>query len=214
MIIQDLIKCGAETQRRLKELECSNSSDSGEAEFIRRKIAALRELQSYVFSGDWTRKASREKYIALVKSKFDYKLIAERFNTTRESLDVFAARQNKRLEAVIGEALRLIEQDRLEEGLDSFYSLSGLFSLGEFDYKPLELLSKYSQKDSFLVSDCAEEVEILRSLMKSEVEKRINSVDHGKLSYLVFLLNTKEEAFRRQRAELIDTLRKKDSYDR
>ncbi len=213
MIIQDLIKCGAETQRRLKELECSNSSDSGEAEFIRRKIAALRELQSYVFSGDWTRKASREKYIALVKSKFDYKLIAERFNTTRESLDVFAARQNKRLEAVIGEALRLIEQDRLEEGLDSFYSLSGLFSLGEFDYKPLELLSKYSQKDSFLVSDCAEEVEILRSLMKSEVQKRLNGADCGKLSYLVFLLNNEDKVFEEQRRKLVQELQRKDSRE-
>lgn len=207
MIIQDLKRCGAETQRRINELE---GLDSAELDFLRRKMSALRELQSYVFSGSWTRKASREKYIALVRSKFDYKLIAQRFNTTRESLDVFAARQNKRLSAVIGEALRLIERDRIEEGLESFYSLSGVFSLREFDYKPLELLEP-QKKDSFLVSDCSEEVKVLRSLMKSEVKKRLNGADSGKLSYLMFLLNSEDSAFAEQRRELVRELRKKDS---
>lgn len=178
------------------------------------KLSALRQLWSYVRKGNWTRAASREKYLALVKSEFDYKLIAERFNTTRESLDVFATRQNKRLERTIGGALRMIEQDRIEEGLDCFYAVTGEFSEGEFDYRVSELLPKTSQKDSFLVSDCTEEVGILRSLMKSEVKKRLSGADLDKLSYLVFLLNTKEEAFRQQRAELIGTLRKKDSQDR
>lgn len=175
------------------------------------KLSVLCQLWSYVRRGNWTREASREKYLALVKSEFDYKLIAERFNTTRESLDVFAARQNKRLERTIGEALRLIEQDRLEEGLDCFYAATGEFSAGEFDYRASELLPKGSQKDSLLVSECAEEVNILRSLMKSNVQKRLNGADLDKLSYLVFLLNTKEDALRKQRAELIGELRKKDS---
>lgn len=175
------------------------------------KLSALRQLWSYVRKGNWTRAASREKYLALVKSEFDYKLIAERFNTTRESLDVFAARQNKRLERTIGGALLLIEQDRIEEGLDCFYAATGEFSEGEFDYRVSELLPKTSQKDSFLVSDCGEEVNILRSLTKSNVQKWLNGADLDKLSYLVFLLNTKEEAFRQQRTELIGELRKKDS---
>ncbi len=211
MIIQDLKKCGAETQRRLRELEGSSAPDLAELEFLRHKMSALRELQNYVQYGDWTRKASREKYFALFKSKFNYELTAEQFNTTRESLDVFAARQNKRLERTIGGALRLIEQNRIEEGLDCFYAQTGEFSIEEFDYRISELLPKISQKDSLLVSDCAEEVKILCSLMKSNMQKWLNGADCDKLSYLVFLLNTKEEAFRKQRAELIVGLRKKDS---
>lgn len=211
MIIKDLKDCGKETQHRLRELEASSISDTAEIDFLRRKAAALRELQRYVQFGDWTCKASREKYLALFSSKFDYKLIAERFSTTRESLDVFAARQNKRLERTIGEALRLIEQDRIEKGLDCFYAQTGEFSAGEYDYRVSELLPKMSQKDSFLASECGEEITILRSLMKSNVQKWLNGADCGKLSYLVFLLNTKEEAFRKQRTELIGELRKKDS---
>lgn len=211
MIIKDLMNCGKETQRRLKELEAAGVSDTAEIVFLRCKLAALRELQNYVYNGDWTRKASREKYIAFVKSKFDYELTAKRFNTTRKCLHVFATRQDKRLERTIGEALRLIEQDRIEEGLDCFYAQTGEFSEGEFDYRVSELLPKTLQKDSFLVSDCGEEITILRSLMKSNVQKRLNGADLDKLSYLVFLLNTKEEAFRKQRTELIGELRKKDS---
>lgn len=211
MIIKDLKNCSNETQRRLRELEATGISDTAEIDFLRRKAAALRELQRYVQFGDWTRKASREKYLALFSSKFDYKLIAKRFNTERECLNVFATRQNKRLERTIGEALQLIEQDRLEEGLDSFYAQTGEFSAEEFDYRVSELLPKTSQKDSFLVSECGEEVNILRSLMKSNMQKWLNGADCDKLSYLVFLLNTKEEAFRQQRTELIGELRKKDS---
>lgn len=211
MIIQDLKNCGNKTHKRLRELISTSVFDTAELELLRRKIAALHELQNYVQYGNWTRKASREKYLALFISKFDYKLIAERFNTTRQSLDVFAARQNKRLEGFIGEALRLIEQDRIEEGLDCFYAATGEFSAGEFDYRVSELLPKMSQKDSFLVSDCGEEVKILRSLMKSNMQKWLNGTDLDKLSYLMFLLNSKEEAFRQQRTELIGKLRKKDS---
>ncbi len=211
MIVKKLNEYAEAITCRLIELKNTGCSDSDEYAFLRRKKAALRELHNYVLSGNWTRKASREKYNALVDSGFDYKLIAQRFNTTRESLDVFAARQNKRLSAVIGEAFRLIEQDRIEEGLESFYSLSGVFSPQEFDYKPLDLLPKYSQKDSFLISDCSEELVILRSLMKSEVKKRLNGADSEKLSYLVFLLNSEDSAFAEQKRALVRELRKKDS---
>lgn len=211
MIIKDLKDFSNKTQHRLRELEAAGVSNTAEIDFLRRKAAALRELQRYVQFGDWTRKASREKYLALFSSKFDYELTAANFNTTRECLNVFATRQNKRLERTIGGALQLIEQDRIEDGLDCFYAATGEFSEGEFDYRVSEMLLQTSQKDSFLVSECGEGITILRSLMKSNVQKRLNGADLDKLSYLVFLLNTKEEAFRKQRTELIGELRKKDS---
>ena len=165
MIIKDLMSCGRETKHRIRELEASDGSDLVELEFLKRKLEVLNELQKFVTSGDWTRKASREKYIALVRSKFDYKLIAERFNTTRENLDVFAVRQDKRLRAAIGKALCLIEQNRIEEGLDCFYAAAGEFSDRELEYRVSDLLPKTLKKDSFLISECLEEVEILRSLL-------------------------------------------------
>lgn len=213
MIIQELKDCGSETQRKLKELESAGVSDTAEMDLLRRKLSALREVQHYVCSGSWTRKTSREKYLALFRSKFDYKLIAERFNTTRESLDVFAARQNRRLVRVIGEALRLIEQNRIEDGLDCFYAAAGEFAAGEFDYRASELLPNLPQDGSFLVSDCAEEVAVLRSMMKSDVRRRLDGVDCGKLSYLVFLMNTDNGAFLKQKAELLRTLQNKDGYN-
>lgn len=101
MIIKDLMNCGKQTQCRLREQTSTGVSDNAELELLRHKPAELRELQRYMLNGNRTSEYSREKYIDFVKSKFDYKLIAERFNTTRESLDVFAARQDKRLERTI-----------------------------------------------------------------------------------------------------------------
>lgn len=210
MIIKDLINYGIMIKRKLKDLEHSASPDAAEIEFLHCKLNALNVLQNYAVNGDWTRDTSRDKYIALVRSKFDYKLIAQRFHTTRESLDVFAARQDKRLNGRIGEAFRLIEQDRITEGMDCFYALSGFFSLKEFEYKVSNLLPEPEQREDILVSDCSEEAAILRSLLRNSVQKQIDRADRDKLSYLVFLLNTNDRIFSEQKKELISRLRKED----
>lgn len=211
MIIKDFENCYEVTFYRLKMLEDSSGAEPEELEFIRRKMAALNELKQFILRGKWTRETSLKKYIALVRSKFDYKLIAERFDTTRESLDVFAVRQDKRLKGFIGEALQLIELNRIDEGLDCFYSAAGIFSDREFDYRVSELLPEMRKKDSFLVSECKEEVELLRSLLRTNVSKRLNGADLYKLGYLVFLLHTNDDMFMKQKRELIAELRKKDS---
>lgn len=211
MIIKDLQNCCAETLYNLKVLEASSAADPAKLEHMRRKMVALKELNRFVAGGKWTREASREKYKALCKSNFDYKLIADRFNTTRESLDVFAVRQDKRLKGFIGEALQLIKLNRIDEGLDCFYTATGEFSDREFSYRASELLPEVQKKDSFLVSDCAMEIEILRSFMRSSVEKKLNGGDLEKLGYLVFLLRSEDSTFKEQRSELIRKLRKKDS---
>ena len=104
-----------------------------------------------------------------------------------------------------------MKQNSIEEGLDYFYAATGEFSAGEFDFRVSDMLPKMPQKDSFLVSDCGTEIEILRSLMKSNVQKWLNGADCDKLAYLVFLLDTKVEAFQKQRAELIGRLRQKNT---
>lgn len=115
MVIKDLLNSIKETILLLKELERSAAHNSSEIEFLRHKLTALKEIQRYVTGGDWTRDASREKFVALAKSDFEYELIASRYHTTRASLDVFVSRQNERLERVIGEALTLIAENRIEE---------------------------------------------------------------------------------------------------
>lgn len=210
MIIKELIDLGKATTRSLKKLECSDEPDGDEIEFLRHKLSALRELQNYAFSGDWTREASRKKFAVFVKSKFDYELTAKRFNTTRASLNVFVARQDKRLERIIGDAISLIEQDRIDEGLNSFYVLSGIISSNEFKYKISELLPEPEYKEGILVSDCAEEVMVLRSLMRSGIREQLKAVDPDRLSYLMYLLNADKEELSNQRKELAALLRAND----
>ena len=211
MIVKRLIECGKQTKRRIKELEQVQEKDSSEYAALSRKMAVLSEIQEYLFHGDWTRQSSKEKYIALVSSKWDYKLIAERYQTTRESLDVFATRQDKRLQRVIGGALDLIEIGYIEEGLARFYADSGTLSKQEFTYSMRELLPVAQKKDSFSVADCPEEVEVLRSICRSNVQKWLSDADFDKLAYLMFLLETKDPVYQKQKRELIAEIVKKDS---
>ena len=211
MIIRELQSLGKETKHRLRELEQSGTPDPAEHALLKRKLDALNELQKYVVSGDWTRKTSRDKFVALIRSTFDYKLIAKRFHTTEASLNVFASRQDKRLQNVMGEALSLIYTDCIEEGLSSFYIKAGIISAKEFEYRVSEMLPKGENKDRFLIIECGEEVEVLRSLMKENLRKWLDGADCAKLAYLIFLLGTEDTEYQRQRRDLICELRKKDS---
>lgn len=211
MIVKRLIECGKQTKHKLQELEQAQKKDSSDYVMLSRKMAVLSEIQEFLFHGDWTRKSSHEKYIALVRSKWDYKLIAERYQTTRESLDVFASRQDKRLQRVIGGALDLIEIGYIEEGLARFYADSGTLSKQEFTYSMRELLPAAENKDSFTVSDCPDEVEILRSVRRSNVKEWLSDADFDKLAYLMFLLETDDPAYQQQKRELVAEIVKKDS---
>lgn len=203
MIIRELQSLGKETKHRLRELEREGAPDPAEHALLKRKLDVLNELQKYVVSGDWTRLASRKKFVALIKSNFDYELIAKRFHTTKASLSVFASRQDERLQKVMGEALSFIYTDRIEEGLSSFYAKAGIISAKEFDYRVSELLPKGENKDRFLIIECGKEVEILRSLMKENLRKWLDGADCAKLAYLMFLLSTEDLEYQQQRRGLI-----------
>ena len=209
MIVKRLIECGKQTKHKLQELEQAQKKDSSEYVMLSRKMAVLSEIQEYLFHGDWTRESSREKYIALVRSKWDYKLIAERYQTTRESLDVFASRQDKRLQRTIGGALDLIEVGYIEEGLARFYVDSGALSVKEFTYSMRDLLPQAEKKDSFSIEECSYEVELLQSITRQNVQECLNGADSDKLAYLMFLLETKETAYQQQKRELVAEILKK-----
>lgn len=211
MIIKKFIECGKQTKQKLKELEQTQKKDSPEYRFLSRKMAVLIDIHEYIYHGNWTRESSREKYIALIRSKWDYNLIAARYDTSRASLDVFVSRQEKRLKRTIGGALDLIEIGYIEEGLARFYADSGTMSKQEFTYSMRDILPVAQKKDSFSVADCAEEVEILCALRRRSIQKRLNRADYDKFAYLMFLLETKDTVYQQQKRELIAEIVKKDS---
>ena len=210
MIIKKFIECGKQTKQKLKELEQTQKKDSPEYRFLSRKMAVLIDIHEYIYHGNWTRESSREKYIALIRSKWDYNLIAARYDTSRASLDVFVSRQEKRLKRTIGSALVLIEIGYIEEGLARFYADSGTLSKQEFTYSMRDLLPKAEKKDSFTVSDCPDEVKVLRSIRRSNINEWLNHADRDKLAYLIFLLETDDPAYQKQKRELVAEIVKKD----
>ena len=207
MIIKKFLDELRNTMMTIDKLEHTPNIEIGKIELQRRKLAALREIRQYIKYGDWTRTASREKFMALVQSDFDYKLIEKRYKTSQACLDVFVHRQNDRLERIIGGALTLISLNRIDEGMTLFDANAGSISARDFGYKVEDLLPEGVKSDSLLVYDCGSEVRLLRSLMRSNVQKLLDSADKDKLAYLVFLLNTKDKMYSQQRAELIGKLR-------
>ncbi len=126
MFIKDLQSCYKATKLIIQELTNANKTDSPAYHNAAKMMNALKELKDFIINGNWTRDESRKKFVAWIKSCFDYKLTAERFNTSRESLDVFISRQDKRLSGLMGEALALLSQGRVDEGFLDCTSLTSI----------------------------------------------------------------------------------------
>lgn len=206
LIMKELLRCGKETNERLKVLDGNGERDSEEYRLLYKKLMALIELRNFAYNGNWTRESSREKFTALAKSKFDYNLIAERYGTTRKSLDVFTTRQDKRLSRAIGRALELIKLNDVDAAMCCFQADNGVLLPDKFRYCVYDLLPRQEKKDSITVEDCRDEIELLRLLAKENIQEFIKAVDSSKLAHLMFLLQTEEPAYRQQKTELIRKL--------
>ena len=145
---------------------------------LQEKMRLIIEMIRYIRHGEWTRKSSREKFNAWIKSGFDTDVICKCYNTTRASLDVFIHRQNRRLESYLSEAFELIKIDRLQEARVSFYARTHCVQADNlFGYRLIELLPKASLEQWFQLDECREEILLLRRLMKNNLGNRIKSLD-------------------------------------
>ena len=174
---------------------------------ISEKISLIRDMIKYIYNGDWARKASRDKLRALIKNDFDYEFVCKAYNTTRASLDVFVHRQDQKLESYIGEAFELIRQDRVQEARISFYARTHYISAdNQFQYILFSLLPAASLEQQFQLADCQDEIKLLSSLMKTNIEDMINQASREKLSYLLGLLSSDNKHLLMQRKNLIEKM--------
>lgn len=174
---------------------------------IYEKTVLIKEMVRYIYNGDWTRTASREKYRTWIKNNFDYEMICKLYNTTRASLEVFIHRQNRRLESYIGEAFELIKIDRVQEARVSFYTRTHFLSANNlFGVNLLSMLPNASLERQFQLADCQDEITLLGSLMRDSIANCINKVNKEKLSYLIGLLSYEDKDLLIQKKLLIDKL--------
>ncbi len=200
-----------EFKKYAKEIETAYNSalkiNISPETLIYEKIVLIREMIRYIYHGEWTRAASRDKYKTWLKNDFDYEMICKLYNTTRASLDVFIHRQNRRLEGYIGEAFELIKIDRVQEARVSFYTRTHFLTAdNQFGYRLLSLLPSASLEQRFQLADCRDEITLLHSLMKDRIADRINKTNKEKLSYLIGLLGADNRELLTQKKLLIDKL--------
>lgn len=213
MFIKDLLNRYKATKLIIQELANADQTDSFDYTNAVKTMNALKELKDFIINGNWTRDESRKKFVAWIKSHFDYKLTAERFDTSRESLDVFISRQDKRLSKLMGEALALISQGRVDEGLCSFYAKSGIISAHEYQYRITDLLPQPEKNSDVDLCDCSQEIYLLQMLMRKEMQDRLSDADTDCMAHLLFLLGSSDPTYAKQKKELIQLLLKKDSSE-
>ena len=74
--------------QKLSEANMKDSTDYLKAVRVRN---AYKELNDYIINGDWTRKESRNKFVAWIKSKYDYELMVTSKNPQKyRQIEVFS----------------------------------------------------------------------------------------------------------------------------
>lgn len=202
MLVKELMKYGQAVSQRLRE---TNNPD----EVIRLKALskALNMLLRYIYDGDWARESTREKMKMFIRSKFDYKYVCSACNTSRECLDVFLSRQEKRLIGIIGKPFELICKGEIEEGMRLFGSATGAVSIKrEICYNTTEILPEPKIKEGLTIGECGKEIAFLRNISKAALKEQLNGCDTEKLSHLLFLIGSKEDNYKAQKCELVQKI--------
>lgn len=176
------------------------------------RMNLLHDMLGYIKSGNWTRASSRQKYVDWLKSKFDNKFICSKYGTDSACFSVFLNRQNHRIEAILEEPYNLLRSNNIREAYVCFYQKTGTISLqAELSYNCLELLPEGSDKDSYLLCECREEIEIIKNLLKSSVKSEISFADQSKLAYIIFLLGSNDPQYSLEKRQLFDVLYQSDN---
>lgn len=168
----------------------------GDLSEIGTKLHALSEIWAYIKGGTWAETSEQCHRTLVLLTKDRQTAIKELNLTSANHANTLLWRANTRLEKKFGEDLiiRILSGD-IEESMTAFRRASGtLLSEGTFLSEAFAALPDDDGSVPFRLQDCMNEVKFLAFYSKAYLEKRLAALDTQKLAYLVYLLNSYNEA--------------------
>lgn len=209
MFIKDFREYGQLINGQYKHMLTMPGRKDDEAfKLIQKKNRLMQDMMRFVLDGDWARKSTREKFRFFVSHNYDYELICKMFNTRRKCVDVFVSRCNKRLSEVLSEPMHYLKADKPEKACAIFNASVGLMTAErDLGYDLSDLLPEPARMPNVRITDCPVEINILRVLLKNNMEEMIMKGDRKKLAHLLYVLNCNNQAYLHEKADLMTAIR-------
>lgn len=203
LIFKKLSNAVKETNTKLAMYK--DGSTDKEVEY--RKQAALDELVKYTKSYAWMkRRDAIEKVQAVLKSKYDYKLVSEHFHVSSNSLQVTMSYASKLLEDKIGaNTIDLILIGEIDNAMLQFRAGAGVVSLDALLVSGVTAMLPKTEKSLYLsVVGCEEELNFIRGLTVVKVAKELSGLDSSKLAFLRYILGSSDSRYARERGVVLN----------
>jgi hypothetical protein len=159
------------------------------------KYDNLRILLNLIKSGVLVKnEVSKEKIKMFIEEGHNYKLVASNFNVSENSVRNIVSKACKKFEGVVGE-------DCIERILEGSFKIRELKSSdkGVWQIVLSDNLKYMKADDKISLKDCMYELEMLRSISKNGLAKLLKNLDHKKVCYIIFILQSKNIIYLPQR---------------
>ncbi|MEM1484257.1 hypothetical protein V6615_05175 [Oscillospiraceae bacterium PP1C4] len=175
--------------------------------FLKKQLFALQELVDYSLEGDWTKPLIRQKAHSIIV--WGYKGAMEHFKSrgihaTRTALvNALRAHEESFLNRIGHQTVGEIMEGRVDAAMEYFRRITGFRSEGLLLMQDLRALLPASAYNSAQILSSAKEIEFLRHICTINLQKKIASLDNGKLAKLMYILNSESAELERVRRLLV-----------
>ena len=191
----------------IKQVAYAKTQTDNEEELalLDEEMAALKEISNFIKEGKWLKKSTAVDRL-LYTLRHGVPKAAEYFGCTKENLRSTLTNYSKKLEGIIGsDTIDIILNGNPQGGLMQFYFGSNIFSVDKIlmnaasEYMPAP---KYNP--DFRVSDCINEIKLLRICSDAYMKSVLERINMDKLSYILYVLteNNSDEDISVLRQEL------------
>lgn len=207
LIFRRVSRAVKEVQANLKD---KNLFSEEERQLEQKKLDALMLIVDFIIKQEYlSHQKSKERLSFFLKNKFDYEKTRLHFNTSKNSIEASVSYIGKKLENLIGpNTINMILEGRVDEALTQFYIGTGQVKTDEWFIEGVKSYFPTPNKDVTLsLPDCKEEIHLLGVFTKLHLEGLVNSYDHNKLAYLLYILNSTDEKVADERQVLFRLLK-------
>lgn len=190
--------------------------------FYQYKMKALREIEDYIMSFQWLSNSSLktiERVRYFITHECSYKKTQEKFVMELSAVQVCIFRSSKLLEEKIGDnTLELIDKAKTKEQVDLamniFNTNVNFAKTSKVLVKEVaQLMPKAKYCNGIKPLDCLPEAKLLMLYSSGYIKQVINSLNMDKLSFLLYIIDSDDVSFKKERLLFRDYLQCKIKRD-
>lgn len=167
------------------------------------KMQVLGRIIKYIRTEGVKRGTAKAKLNAIMQTHFDYERVGAMFNTSANSIQVSISYLSKNLESKVGkDTIDLLLAGQIDEAISNFRACSNIYSLDKLI--PTEFAQKIPLKlpKTIDLTECNVELEFLRAISFSKVNKDFSKLDLEKLILIKYILQSRDKRYSDERQAL------------